>query len=593
MRSLSPQQQDSREGGRIWDLRQGDAEDNRTSPRVHGLPRVIFSTALEFRYFKSLLSFLILVIGPALLLGLAPSVARTYGQLKYEAGSMLGRSPIVGLVLLVILAGIALGLWRPLTRSVVSIFWDLHYTLVFPLFVVLREILRMAAERVPDRATSPEQIHRRRQIGTILAALLVVGGGLGLTIAVLNSSGLQMLDLRHVQPWVFARAALVNAAVIFGVSAAVESLYWLWHQPDFSGPVVNWEPAASNLEVNGPRVAHLSDLHLVGQRYGYRMETGTGGPRGNRRMDRALRQVAAAHAVTRLDHILVTGDITDAGTRAEWTEFLDLLQSYPELRACLSFVPGNHDVNVADRSRAGHFDLPWSAGLALRRLRVVLALAAIQGERARVVDRANGALGPSLNEYLQKGERAERLRALARNGALRGRRAMANVWEEVFPLVEPPRRQDGYGIILLNSNSRGYFSLTNAVGVVNPSQLKALKCILRDFPHAAWAILLHHQIVEYPVTSIGFRERITLALVNAADLLSALRPHASRVIVFHGHRHWDWIGKCGNVVLCSAPSVMLGSHDEEDGSGKFHIHKLALGPNGVFRLSTTERVVVE
>jgi len=292
-----------------------------------------------------------------------------------------------------------------------------------------------------------------------------------------------------------------------------------------------------------------------------------------------------------LDRILVTGDVTDAGTRAEWAEFIDLFQTYPNLRARLSFVPGNHDVNIVDRSNPGRSDLPGSSSQSLRKLRVVLALDALQGSRAHIVDRASGALGPSLQDYLREGSRAERLRALAERGTLQGRREMSKVWDAIFPLVEPPSRHDGYGLILLNSNARSHFSLTNAIGVVNPSQLNALKSILRGSTSAAWVILLHHQVVEYPVASISLTDRIGLALVNAADVLAAIAPHASRCLVLHGHRHRDWIGTCQNVVLCSAPSVTLGSQWEKC-RGSFHIHEFAIGAGGSMRLTATERVKV-
>jgi 3',5'-cyclic AMP phosphodiesterase CpdA len=380
--------------------------------------------------------------------------------------------------------------------------------------------------------------------------------------------------------------------MVLGLSTAAESLYWLWRQRPLSDAVLNWAPSPSEPGWLASRVAHLSDLHLVGERYGYRMEAGTHGPRGNRRLARALRQLAAIHAGTPLEHILVTGDVTDAGTRAEWVEFLDLLRGYPELRARLSFVPGNHDVSVVDRTNPARLDLPWSAGVALRKLRVVLALDAIQGERAHLIDHASGALGPSLKDYLREGRRMERLRALARCGSVRGRIEMTKTWEAVFPLVEPAPANDGYGLILLNSNSRGYFSLTSATGVVNPSQLSGLKSLLRNSPGRAWAVLLHHQLVEYPVATISLRDRLGLALVNAPDVLAALRPHASRLLVFHGHRHWDWIGTWGQVVLCSAPSVMLGAHEEGEPRGRFHVHQLALGPAGGLRLRATERVEV-
>ena len=577
----------------IWDLRRGDAEDNRTSPDVHGLWGVILSALLEFNYLKASISFVALLLGPALLVGLAPSVVVTYGRLKLETATMAGRSPIHALVLLGVLLGVAFWLGRPLARFALKKFWNLHYTLVFPIFVTVREVVRMVAERVPSQVTTPDQVDRRRLFGTVVAALLLAGAGLGLAVGMVVSMGLQLVDVRQVRPWAIAKAGLVNAAVIFGLSTAAESLYWLWHGRRFSGRVLDWTPSPSRAGAATSRVAHLSDLHLVGERYGYRMEAGTQGPRGNQRMSQALAQLAAIHAAAPLEHILVTGDITDAGTRAEWGEFLDLMRDCePELRARLSFVPGNHDVNFVDRTNPGRFDLPWVAGMALRKLRVVLALDAIQGERSHLVDRASGSIGPLLKDYLREGERMERLRALAQHGAIRGRKEIAKIWEAIFPLVEPAPGDEGYGLILLNSNSRSSFSLTSAIGVVDPLQLRALKSILRSSPGRAWAVLLHHQVVEYPEVSISLRDRVGLALVNAPDLLAVLTPHASRLLVFHGHRHRDWIGRCGDVVLCSAPSAMVGSHERGKERGVFHVHQVALGPDGDFRLRTTERVEV-
>jgi 3',5'-cyclic AMP phosphodiesterase CpdA len=575
---------------RIWDLRRGDHEDNRTSPYVHSFRGLILSAALDFNYLKASLSFLALILAPALLLGVAPSVVATYGRLMFHAVTSVGSRPISGLLMLAVLLGIALWLGRPLIRMGVNNFWHLHYTLVFPFFVTVRELLRAIAERIPGRALAPEQIDRRRRLGTVLTALLLVGGGVALAMTVEFSLGLQLVDVEHVRPWAVLRAALLNAAVVLGLSTAFESLYWLWRELSLS-PVLDWAPTP---KAQSPiaRVAHLSDLHLVGERYGYRMEAGTHGPQSNRRVRNALRKLAALHASAPLDHILVTGDVTDAGTRSEWAEFIDLLRGYPELRSRLSFVPGNHDVNIVDRSDASRIDLPWSAGESLRKLRVVQALDSLQGPRAQLVDHASGALGPSLKDYLRDGERPDLLRALAQNGSLRGRREMSKVWDALFPLVEPPTENngDGYGLILLDSNSRSHFSLTNAVGVVNPSQLRALKSFLQNSADRAWIILLHHQLAEYPLAATSLRDRIGLALINAPDVLATLTPHASRVLVLHGHRHRDWLGTCGGVVLCSAPSVTLGSQEGGTHHGTFHVHNLALGPGGGIKLLTTEHV---
>ena len=575
---------------RIWDLRRGDDDDDRTSPHGRSLRSLVFSAVLEFNYLKAPIGFLALFVAPALLIGIAPSVVIAYGRLIVHTPSLTGGSPIVAPVVLIALAAIAFWLGRLLFALAWENFWHLHYSLVLPIFVALREILRVAAEKFRGRSTTPEQLDRGRRVCAVIAALLFAGGGLILATAVEVSFSLRLVDILHVQWRPLATAALGNAAVILGLSAAIESFYWIWRELSLKGAVLDWVPGPANLEASFVRVAHLSDLHVVGERYGYRMEAGTEGPHGNRVIRSALRKLAAIHLSAPVDRVLMTGDITDAGTRAEWAEFVDLLRNCPELRRRVSLVPGNHDVNIIDRANPGRLDLPWSAGQSLRKLRVLLALDTLAGDRSHIVERGTGAIGPSLRDFLRQGRRAELLRDLANRGTISGRREMTRVWEAIFPLVEPPAMGASYGVILLNSNARSHFALTNAIGVVGPSQLKALRLLLQNTQHP-WLILLHHQVVEYPMASIGLRERIGLALINAPDLVTAIAPHARRVIVFHGHRHRDWIGVCGQTVVCSAPSTSLGSNSADGYHGSFHIHQLAAGPDSL-RLVATDRVEV-
>jgi 3',5'-cyclic AMP phosphodiesterase CpdA len=575
---------------RIWDLRRGDADDNRTSPYGAGWASVVFSSALEFSYLKAFLGFLTLIVVPALLVGIAPSFLVTYGRHTLEAMASAGRNPtVVALLVLGVLIALALWIGRRFLSFALDNFSHLHYTLVFPIFVALREVFRTIAERLPGMSRTQEHLYRRRRMGTVFAALLLGGAGLVLALSVEFSLGLQLVDVERVSPWAVATAALGNAAVVFGFSTAVASAFWLWRELTLSGPVLDWTPKPSEPTASVVRVAHLSDLHLVGERYGFRMETGTHGPQGNKCVREALEKLAAMHALNPVDRVLVTGDITDAGTRSEWAEFLDMIQNFPELRTRMSFVPGNHDTNIVDRTNTGRPDLPWSVSQALRKLRFVLALDEIQGDRAHLVDGKSGAIGPSLATYLREGERPDLLRALAERGTMRGRWEMAKVWDVIFPLVEPATNEGGYGIILLDSNARSNFSLTNAVGVVNPAQLRALKSLLRSSGDSAWLILLHHQVVEYPVPGISLSDRVGLALMNAADVLAAITPHASRTLILHGHRHVDWIGRTGNSVLCSAPSVTLGA---EKYRGRFTIHEFARGINGSIQLTANERVKV-
>jgi len=576
-------------GTRIFDLRRGDYDDNRTSPHGGNIRSLIVTAALEFNYLKASIGFLTLIVAPAIFVWIVPSLVVTYSRLKL--GVAVGRNPMVAVLTLAVLAGLAILLGRPFVSKALESFWRLQYTLVFPIFVAAREVVRSIVESLPGKLATVEEIDRGRRFGTIIGGLLLAGGGIGLAMTVVLSYGLQLINVERVQPWVVTRAALLNAVVILGLSTAMESLYWVWRELAARGSVEDWAPLPSGQETPIARVAHLSDLHIVGERYGYRMEAGARGPRGNGAVRKALQQVLAIDESTALDRIIVTGDVTDAGTRAEWAEFLDLLQDYP-LRDRISFVPGNHDVNIVDRHNPGRFDLPWSAGQALRRLRTVLALDMIQGDRARVVDRDSGNLGPLLKDYLGECGRADLLRELAEDGTNAGRREMMKVWERIFPLVEAPKRSDPYGLILLDSNARSHFALTNGIGVVSSSQLKALKAVLRSSPPRAWLILLHHPVVEYPVPSISLTDRIGLALVNAPDVLKAITPHASRCLVLHGHRHRDWIGVSRGLLLCSAPSATLGSHGADQYRGSFYIHKFTVGAGGSISLITPERVSV-
>jgi hypothetical protein len=131
---------------RIWDLRRGDAADDRMSLPDRGLRGVVLSAALEFNYLQAAIGFLALIIGPALLVGIAPSVVVTYGRLTVQAATSAGDSLILALVLVAGLVGAALWIGRPFLAMVFDNFWHLHYTLVFPLFVALRELLRALVE---------------------------------------------------------------------------------------------------------------------------------------------------------------------------------------------------------------------------------------------------------------------------------------------------------------------------------------------------------------------------------------------------------------------------------------------------------------
>src|SRR5262245_28243351 len=113
--------------GHIWDLRQGDADDNRTSPYGRGWRNVIVSTALEFNYLTASISFLTLVIVPALAVGLAVPLIVTYGRHKFDAAATIVSHPFAALFSIAVFVGVVLWIARPLLSMAIENLWHLHY----------------------------------------------------------------------------------------------------------------------------------------------------------------------------------------------------------------------------------------------------------------------------------------------------------------------------------------------------------------------------------------------------------------------------------------------------------------------------------
>jgi 3',5'-cyclic AMP phosphodiesterase CpdA len=325
---------------------------------------------------------------------------------------------------------------------------------------------------------------------------------------------------------------------------------------------------------------------VIGEQYGFRIESGRAGPRGNGRLDRVLAHLAAIHAIDPLDHILITGDMTDAGRAGEWAAFFDAIAHHPELAARMVMLPGNHDVNIVDRANPARLDLPTSPTKRLRQLRTVSALDVLQGSRFRVVDTKLRRLGDTLAQTLEPHRTA--IEDFADKGSVRLSLRLADLWAAVFPMVLPPEAEDGLGVIVLNSNADTHFSFTNALGMMSMEQAKALDIAVAQFPRACWIVALHHHVVEYPKPAKALSVRIGTALVNGSWFLRRLQHLADNAVVMHGHRHIDWIGECGGLLIVSAPSPVMEVTDDRD--TYFYIHNLAVGTDGKLKLLEPDRV---
>jgi hypothetical protein len=204
-------------------------------------------------------------------------------------------------------------------------------------------------------------------------------------------------------------------------------------------------------------------------------------------------------------------------------------------------------------------------------MRTLSAMVAVQGDRVRVLDASRKALGPTLAEAVAP--HAAEIAAFADRGGWRPMLPLGRLWADLFPMVLPPATEDGLGVILLNSNAETHFSFTNALGLVTQEDARGIQAITSSLPRARWLIALHHHLVEYPKPAPSLSERIGTALLNGTWFVRQLKPLGRRIVALHGHRHIDWVGRCGPVRIVSAPSPVMGGRD--DRPTRFHILRLA------------------
>jgi Icc protein len=117
------------------------------------------------------------------------------------------------------------------------------------------------------------------------------------------------------------------------------------------------------------RIAHLSDLHLLEE--DYRSRTGLARYRlaflstGVRldvdlRRQRALAALKRAHKL-HVDHVLITGDLTEDGTLGQYESLADLLDESGLAPERVTLVPGNHDAYAEPEAWRAALEGPLAA----------------------------------------------------------------------------------------------------------------------------------------------------------------------------------------------------------------------------------------
>lgn len=567
----------------LIDPRSGDVEDDVSSPKKRSILAIAGTLLAEISFPKLIFSFVVSIGLPSILLGLAPLVASawlTTMTSKILAFTEAGTATVLLFIVIVGWFG-----WRPLLRIAEESFWSLNALLVQPGYMLGTETLRHVSERFIGRAAKQPASTRFRAASSAIAGLTMFVFGLLIVLAVWPASrwtgtaGDLMAPLHLIVP------TIANAAILVSAYFAVASLLH-----GFSDARTEQPCTLESFDTGLPgrpvwRIAHLTDIHVVGERYGFRIESGRAGPRGNDRLQELLKKLAHIHDTEPLDQLLITGDITDAGRSTEWAEFFDAIGHYPDLARRMLILPGNHDLNISSRSNPAQIDLPLSRHKVLRQARVLSAMDALQGNRIYVVK--NDGDHVALRDLLLPHRKS--LARLADEGDLRTVVRLKPVFQDTFPMIVPPQGSNGLGIAVLNSNAESHFSFTNALGYVSVEQTQRLFSALTRYPDAHWIIALHHHLQEYP-KSVPFSIRIGTVLINGSWFIRKLGPYASRAIVMHGHRHLDWIGAFGPLKVLSGPSPVMGAID--GAATHFYIHNLTTGPDNQLKLLSPQQVTV-
>ena len=571
---------------RVWlDPRRGDVEDDAASAKQRSLLAIAGSLLVEISLLKLLFAWTVLLLLPAALLGLAPLVATAW--FSTLSRHLFALTEIGAALMLIAIAALGWIGWRPLLQVVEINFWSLNALAVQPSYAFGREALQHLAELAWRKDLNSASRTRLRRTCSLAAGILL--GAVAASVAILVGPFTQWTATSHelALMHLLVKVTLANSIFVVCCYLAVASLAWGFADARMNQPV---DFAAFDAPVSGSRIwriAHLSDLHAVGERYGFRIESGRAGPRGNERLRSVFAQLAAMHAAEPFDHVLITGDMTDAGRASEWAEFLDTLFEHPELAALTIMLPGNHDLNIVDRANPARLDLPLGSGKRLRQMRTLAAIAAVQGERARPVN-ASGKITSTLHQALAPHQ--AQIAAFAEHGGMRRAAALRRIFDAQFPMILPPDRENGICVAILDSNAANHFSFTNALGLISLEQTRRLEAAIAQFPKAAWIIALHHHLVEYPMPVTTFSERVGTALINGSWFVRRIQKFADQAIVMHGHRHVDWIGACGALKIVSAPSPVMAIGENAD--SHFYIHRLMRGPNGRLCLARPERVEI-
>jgi hypothetical protein len=380
--------------------------------------------------------------------------------------------------------------------------------------------------------------------------------------------------------YAFVPLATVGFAFSLGLSATFQAveLHRLRKRVLLARTLTSESITGSGLELT---VAHLSDLHLTDTDDTSLLEEGHGSP--NRKYTQAVNSLL--RLIDYIDVVLITGDITDSGSRHEWGKFFSSLS--PEIMEKVIILPGNHDINITDKEWPWRVELISSVARKTRLVRIICAMDILQGTRCKILDKKGNLV--HLSSYINK--RRDALTHFIEDYVGTVDRVPDDVWSQIFPMAFCLERSKAV-LFLLDSNEVSTNIVDNAFGRLSSEQLGRLKLMMNHFRDYNVLFALHHHVaLPLDLTSSLLKDRIfeRFTVLQNADALLEMVPSATETVIFHGHRHVDFMGSLGLAQIIAARSTTIGDVVSNDAPG-YYIHQFGRGKNGGLALNKVQFV---
>lgn len=275
------------------------------------------------------------------------------------------------------------------------------------------------------------------------------------------------------------------------------------------------------------KLGHISDLHVLKiehprpwQYLNKRLVGGTNllmkrsKSHSSSVVDRALNRMQNDYEV---DHIAITGDLSNLALDSEFYESARILSGIPDAARRVSVIPGNHDYYTKEAAREQRFERYFA---------------------------------PYIRSDLP---------------GYRG--------DSAYPYCH--LRGDDVAIIGMNSAIPTPWLF--ATGRVDDEQLNVLGAMLDDpkVRHRYKVVMIHHHLLPFEHSRVEFTRR----LINAKTVLEKLRRHDVDLVI-HGHNHHfstvelPQLRGTGTLRICEAGSTSVGSYSDPYFGGKFNIYHI-------------------